>query len=201
MRRNSDESAAHNVRKLQHPTRMAVRWVVSRRRGGRSRRAADWSDAPTYRSPSEEPDASEAHRAHAAQRSVATLRENAKGRKERRAREARARRGGAERKEASAAARARPRAPRRRRTWGDNDSHTNERKRKRRMIADMDRVGRRALPRCTSAVRRQGRPLLNITSDCVRLKRHNHLLCLFSLITAFLRLRCARPYGWDSGAG
>lgn len=137
-RRNSDESAAQNVSKLQHPTRMAVRGVVSRRRGGRSRRAADWSDAPTNRSPSEEPDASEAHRAHAAQRSVATLRENAKGRKERRAREARARRGGAERKEASAAARVRPRAPRRRRTWGDNDSHTNERKRKRRMTADTD---------------------------------------------------------------
>ena len=137
-RRNSDESAAHYVRKLQHPTRMAVRWVVSRRRGGRSRRAADWSDAPTYRSPSEETAAGEAHRAHAAQRSAATLRENAKGREERRAREARARRGGAERKEASAAARAWPRAPRRRRTWGDNDSHTNERKRKCMTIADTD---------------------------------------------------------------
>lgn len=137
-RRNSYESAAHDVRKLQHPPRMAVRWVVSRRRGGRSRRAADWSDAPTYRSPSEEGDASEAHRAHAAQRSVATLRENARGREERRPREARARRGGAERKEASTAARAWPRAPRRRLTWGDNDSHTNERKRKRRTLADTD---------------------------------------------------------------
>ena len=100
-RRNSDESAAHYVRKLQHPTRMAVRWVVSRRRGGRSRRAADWSDAPTYRSPSEETAAGEAHRAHAAHRSVATLRENAKGRKERRTREARARKGDARRRDAS----------------------------------------------------------------------------------------------------
>lgn len=137
-RRNSDESAVHYVRKLHHPNRMAVRWVVSRRRGWRSRRAADRSDATAYRSLSEEGDASEAHRAHAAQRSVATLRENAKGRKERRTREAKARRDDAKRKEASAAARERPREPRRRRTWGDNDSHTNERKRKRRTIADTD---------------------------------------------------------------